>query len=246
MNRAVRSEVGFTLVELLVVIATIGLLVALLLPAISSVRESALRTNCASNIRQVGLAMILYSDQHNGRLPGTSHTVDDGADAQEEAWIGQLSPFMEDVDIIRICPTDPHGLDRVTEKQTSYVLNAYVTSEIEEGITDRDRMSDSQTMMAFELADHAGPSIYNDHVHSFNWFKPANILFNNVYGAITSEITTSRHGGGANYLYADGRVEFIADETIQEWATKATNTQPGPPRATFNFVLPSPGYPPSK
>ena len=245
MDRSARSEKGFTLVELLVVIATIGVLVAILLPAVNQVRESALRAACASNMRQVGLAMLIYSDRYYGRLPGTSHTVDE--DEDEQAWIEQLSPYLEDVDVIRICPTDPHGLERVTEKQTSYVLNAYLTSEgpADESVTDRDRMSDSQTMLAFELADHAGPSIYNDHVHSFLWFKPSNILFNNVYDAITSEITTNRHGEGANYLYADGRVEFIADETIREWSKKVTNTQPGPPRAVFNFVKPSPGFPPS-
>ena len=229
--------------ELLVVIATIGVLVAILLPALNQVREAALRTTCASNMRQMGLAMIMYSDCHYGRLPGTSHTVDEGEG--EQAWIGKLSPYLEDVDLIRICPTDPHGLERVTERQTSYVLNAYVTDEIEDGVTDRDRMSNSQTMLSFELADHAGPSIYNDHVHSFNWFKPANILFDNVYDAITSEITTDRHKGGANYLYADGRVELIADETIRTWSKKDTHAPPGPPRTIFNFVLPSPGVPPS-
>ena len=78
MNRAVRSEVGFTLVELLVVIATIGLLVALLLPAIGSVRESALRTQCSNNMRQVGLSMLLYTDSHGGKMPGSSHTEEKG------------------------------------------------------------------------------------------------------------------------------------------------------------------------
>ena len=136
-------------------------------------------------------------------------------------------------------------LERVTERQTSYVLNAYVTDEIEDGVTDRDRMSNSQTMLSFELADHAGHYIYNAHVTSFNWFKPANILFDNVYDAITIEITTDRHKGGANYLYTDGRVELIADETIRTWSKKDTDAPPGPPRAIFNFVLPSPGVPPS-
>ena len=57
-GRAKRS--GFTLVELLVVIAIIGILVALLLPAIQAARESARRTQCKNQIRQVGLAILNY------------------------------------------------------------------------------------------------------------------------------------------------------------------------------------------
>jgi len=59
---------GFTLVELLAVIAIIGILVALLLPAVQAARESARRTNCLSNLRQSGLATLQYHDA-NGQFP---------------------------------------------------------------------------------------------------------------------------------------------------------------------------------
>ena len=58
---------GFTLVELLVVISIIGMLVALLLPAIQAARESARRTQCISNLRQVGLAIDQYVDRQGAR-----------------------------------------------------------------------------------------------------------------------------------------------------------------------------------
>jgi len=66
-----RPRVGFTLVELLVVIAIIAVLIAILLPAVLGARESASRVKCASNLRQIGIAQGMYAGENKGRYPRT-------------------------------------------------------------------------------------------------------------------------------------------------------------------------------
>ena len=69
-----RRRLGFTLVELLVVITIIGMLVALLLPAVHSVRERARQTQCMNNLKQLSLAVVSY-DSSKGQLPGLTQFV---------------------------------------------------------------------------------------------------------------------------------------------------------------------------
>src|SRR5262245_20971893 len=80
---------GFTLIALLVVMAIIAILIGLLVPAVQRVRESAARTQCANNLKQIGLAAHLYHNFHHA-LPPSRVSTHEGP-----TWAWLLLPYLE-------------------------------------------------------------------------------------------------------------------------------------------------------
>src|SRR5688572_15812559 len=114
--RTVRRQAAFTLVELLVVIAIIGVLVALLLPAVQAARESARRTQCLNHLKQMGLAFHNHADTH-GHYPtggwGWDWVGDPDlgfAEGQPGGWTYNILPFIEMNNVRQIGSGDPGAL----------------------------------------------------------------------------------------------------------------------------------------
>jgi prepilin-type N-terminal cleavage/methylation domain-containing protein/prepilin-type processing-associated H-X9-DG protein len=85
-----RRRNAFTLVELLIVVGIIALLIAILMPTLNRAREQARRVQCASNLRQVAMATIMYANQNRGVLPGVGRWPQ-----QRHDWVywGRAAPY---------------------------------------------------------------------------------------------------------------------------------------------------------
>jgi prepilin-type N-terminal cleavage/methylation domain-containing protein/prepilin-type processing-associated H-X9-DG protein len=96
-----RVRPGITLIELLVVIAIIGVLIALLLPAVQRVREAANRVQCANNLRQIGLALHHCHDTHSGFPPGLSEVRVNGQWIRH-GWVPHILPYIEQDNLAKL------------------------------------------------------------------------------------------------------------------------------------------------
>lgn len=186
---------AFTLIELLTVIAIIGILAAIIIPTVGAVRASAKTSGCASNLRQIGMAMALYANENGGRLPKVHNR--DGL-TPSTTWMQKIAPYVSvDGQLgaaadgkaraagVLLCPAfdydpatrfAPYGMniyvDPVTGSPWNYQANLPAPSRI---------------FLVVEIN-------YNGDTHS-----PSG-----------GDVARRHPGNGANFLFADGHVEKIS------------------------------------
>jgi len=96
---------GFTLIELLVVIAIIAILAAILFPVFARARENARRASCLSNLKQIGLGMMMYSQDFDEHLVSYSLAYPRPIGSGNILWIDMIQPYVKSVQVLN-CPSE--------------------------------------------------------------------------------------------------------------------------------------------
>jgi prepilin-type N-terminal cleavage/methylation domain-containing protein/prepilin-type processing-associated H-X9-DG protein len=209
---------GFTLIELLVVIAIIAILAAMLMPALARGKTQARSNQCLNNLRQIGLALRLFIDDHDDALPGSEHTGD--------TWVAALIPYGGTKGIYR-CPGDKDARHVYSYSANDFMLPGQGHTHNTNDYSKFTKIAvPSETMLQTEYSDGYGEI---DHFHFSSpdegGFTPA---------AFAGQVAVRRHNEMASYLFIDSHVERIHWNHV-----KQKLTQPG-----SRFVDPAGFQPP--
>ena len=237
----IRQREGFTLVELLVVISIISLLMAILMPALSKVKKQARGVTCLSNLRQIGIAAALYSEEYDSFIPR-------GASGGDDLWFVQFLPYVghrtnkgdyRDVDIYRCksFPRDGHGLDGIANSRQTvcYVINDWTFSSRTD--TEGSSVGKPTELSVFRrraytvyLADNESgdwrPIIEDKDSRDINRcdiFDPGHLPMSNSKDITRGRrIARERHKDGCNVLFLDWHADYsrAEDMTIDSWRDK--------------------------
>lgn len=217
---------GFSLIELLVVLAIITLLVSLLAPVISRARSVAHRTSCLSNLRQIGTAFTMYVTDFEDRFPNN----DDPALWMGRRWRWPLSSYLyqglrrdpafpndpnRSVKLggnILVCPSDPQAPQQWDDTSYAYCAAFYHTPEQVNGMTTTDLYGPgSPPCVSQSLASVAYPA---QKVLVAEWLAPHSQVMAGWW----------QWRGARNYLFVDGHAKYLPATALQP----AVNGYPDP------------------
>jgi prepilin-type N-terminal cleavage/methylation domain-containing protein/prepilin-type processing-associated H-X9-DG protein len=217
---------GFTLIELLVVIAIIAILAAILFPVFARARENARKSNCQSNLKQIGLALRSYSQDYDERYP--CYRFFDNIPGLSYSWRIALLPYVKNRGIF-VCPSarNLNGFALSTNDRSDctadlvFLSSGYYCNSVhyDSGVPNPPFMhrgqggiSDAQVVRPAETIAVLDGGLYPR--ADFDAYTGAATTGSNAAGTGNPPTTVSttnpflRHTDGANYLFMDGHVKW--------------------------------------
>jgi len=201
---------GFTLIELLVVIAIIAILAAILFPVFARAREKARQASCLSNVKQLGLAAMMYCQDYDERI-FPSRVTEARGNFRTEYWATFLYPYVANAQVF-LCPSEPGGIwphyfpDSTSRFNTSYApnrnvaLDAHWDAAVMPPPTLGEIRYPAETLLIADVARSAA-----DYSTNNAWQVSVPPRGSNWH---VSRFIPARHNGGANMAFCDGHAKW--------------------------------------
>jgi prepilin-type N-terminal cleavage/methylation domain-containing protein/prepilin-type processing-associated H-X9-DG protein len=216
-----RRVQGFTLIELLVVIAIIAILAAILFPVFAQARESARKTSCLNNCKQMGTAIQMYIQDWDGWYPLAWF------DFGENGFDVALFPYIKNKQVYE-CPSNPVTPSNwkgytMGPLPRSYALNGDLTARVVSGR----RAGVSESMVQFPANTILITEIRDTRKSAK--IGPEHEIFNANKNDVCSRIPFNIHQGGSNYVFADSHAKwFRVEQTWFMWKADGTELKGEP------------------
>jgi prepilin-type N-terminal cleavage/methylation domain-containing protein/prepilin-type processing-associated H-X9-DG protein len=202
MERRRRSSPGFTLVELLVVLAIIALLAALLFPVLGLAREKARQVHCANNLKQIGAGVLLYAEDWDGNLKLWSC-------AGDPVKFLDFTLFTQGKPEVWFCPNDPWLDEKRTTKLTPNNRQSYHWNLHLFGCGVPDSIVERPPRAMNSITDLTSSIMYMEGNHAWPFPGWTSDLHDPIVGVHPNVFNGLWHRNRTNYLFADGHVRLL-------------------------------------